>query len=1090
MALRLEDELLQAVVANDSRGVSELLAAGADANAGLFRGDFTALSAAVSNGSEEIVELLLQHGCNCCMTERVVEPESSGSAVSGSRVPDPDAARRSRHQWLKALKELGSRVLEVGAVSLARYTLRRVGWQNISRYRIIPLAAGHYLTYAIWAARFAFLRTDPLRQRYQQFTTYGVALFLISFPHRVWNAVTGRLSGDYAAASALGVRFPTFAMDLALSIPIRFATEVVVSHVKRVGTMWGYYGESADNLLNLIDTEFCQKWTPPGKVVLDAIFESKIDIERIVIRLLQADVLASKPYSKSLVALELCDLAIDRCWTQLLDFLVDNGAKAEGVPVRNLLETCKWPPLADAVAYAVPSANPLDFSEKAFEQVRAVQGGLRQPLWELLEPAGAFYRLMRSEKFQTLAVSGLPEDEATCVEMMYLLAQAGADPDAVYHGRNAAFHLVSLKQSPCSTKVLEHFLLLDRTPSPEEEQEEGEISRTMAKAMLLHEALNATQPVIEHVELLLRYGCDPGAENDEGRTPLHVAAYMNETTEAMKLSLEYGADPNDGGRTGSRPLVRALHDSSIEKFVFLLEHGADPEAKCEGKSILTKVVELDDNIVVLKYHLVRLLDLRYAVDVYEEDTNTSPALRAAVCQGNGPGYKEEILKILIKAIPEENLQEQLDDVLQFACKRDSDGSRRFNDGFTLFYLLYKGANPCVVQEGADTLLHILCESYAQSEHGHREDMKALLRRGVLDVNAPGNGGKRPLHVAVKSRRRDFVLLLLEYGVTVDTVDDDQNNPLHVLCSQNCPGHDISFTPAELEDSLHDPYYEGKRGGAALGFDSRRAHLEIKESLEQEEILQALLEAGADPMKQGAGGRNAFVMACVAGNSVLVAGILYWLGKSGGLQAQLEALSIRDSSNRSCLHLAAIKGYVRTVKVLLGISYLDRPRANEWRQKASTDEDGSNDEKNTEEEKKRQEDAYVQVHSSVPSFLQNRAMMWNGPLKSVRFSIGSERRRTDERIALPNVTVSDWDLSRSTVEKSWMTGHYEDKRGRTPLHYAAKNGHEKMVGLLLELTDVDLRGKDGEGRSAADLALEENHLDIYATLVELEQETRY
>ncbi|KAK3687857.1 ankyrin repeat-containing domain protein [Podospora appendiculata] len=875
-------------------------------------------------------------------------------------------------------------------------------------------------------------------------------------------------------------------MDLALSVPIRFAVDAAVSHVKRFGTMWGYFpqqNKSTASLLNLIDTEFCEKWAPPGRVVLDVIFESKIDIERIVIQLLQAGMLASRPYSKSLVALALCDLAIDRCWTQLLAFLVDNGAKVEDVPARHLLETCKWPSLAEAIAHAVPSANPIDLPEQAFEQVRAVQGGLNRHLWELLEPNGAFHRLMRSARFQTLAVSGLPEDEVVCKEMMYLLAGgAGADPDVVHHRSNAASQLVSLKQPPCSTGVLEHFLLLDRMPSSE--AVEGEVSRAIAKAMLLHEALNATQPVIEHVELLLRYGCDPGAENEDGRTPFHVAAYMNESTEAMKLLLEYGADPNDGGRTGSRPLVRALHDSSIEKFVFLLDHGADPEARCDGKSILTKVVELDDNILVLKYHLVRLLDLKYAVDVYEEDTNTSPALRAAAYQGNGPGYKEDILHTLIKAIPYKNVHEQLDDVLQFACKRESYGSRRSNDAFTLFYLLKKGASPSVVKEGADNLLHILCTTWSHSEHGHREDMRALLRRGVLDVNAPGNGGKRPLHVAVASRRRDFVLLLLEHGATVDTIDDDQNTPLHILCSRDCPEHDISFTSAELDDSLSDPYYEGKRGGAALGFDSRRAQLGIKESLEQEEILQALLEAGADPMNRGAGDRNALMMACAAGNSVLVAGILYWLGQSRGRQAQMEALSIKDSSNRSCLHLAASKGHLRTVKVLLSISYLDKPRPNEWRKKAVTDEDGSTDEKDTEEEKKRQEDAYVQVHGSMPSFLRNKAVIWHGPPESVRFSIGSERRKTDECIALPNVTLSEWDLSRSTVEKAWM-GHHEDNRGRTPLHYAAQNGHEKMVGLLLELTDVDARGKDGEGKSAADLALEENHLDIYATLVELE-----
>ncbi|KAJ7279154.1 ankyrin repeat-containing domain protein, partial [Mycena rebaudengoi] len=70
MPLRLEDELLQAVAENRRTDVEHLLARGADPNAGLF-GDHTALSIAVHNGNDEILDLLLHRGgLIACMREQ------------------------------------------------------------------------------------------------------------------------------------------------------------------------------------------------------------------------------------------------------------------------------------------------------------------------------------------------------------------------------------------------------------------------------------------------------------------------------------------------------------------------------------------------------------------------------------------------------------------------------------------------------------------------------------------------------------------------------------------------------------------------------------------------------------------------------------------------------------------------------------------------------------------------------------------------------------------------------------------------------------------------------------------------------------
>lgn len=49
-------------------------------------------------------------------------------------------------------------------------------------------------------------------------------------------------------------------------------------------------------------------------------------------------------------------------------------------------------------------------------------------------------------------------------------------------------------------------------------------------------------------------------------------------------------------------------------------------------------------------------------------------------------------------------------------------------------------------------------------------------------------------------------------------------------------------------------------------------------------------------------------------------------------------------------------------------------------------------------------------------------------------------------------------------------------GRTPLMLAASAGAEEMVALLLEL-GADVARRDGQGRTAADLAFENGHADL-------------
>ncbi|KAJ3540707.1 hypothetical protein NM208_g4940 [Fusarium decemcellulare] len=778
------------------------------------------------------------------------------------------------------------------------------------------------------------------------------------------------------------------------------------------------------------------------------------------------------PYNTSHTAGVLCTLAIKRCWDDVLRYLVDQGAVLDSQDTE-IPKTRTWPPMSQALAHILPTEGSIQFAPEIYQGLPIRDTSRRLP-WTDSDPIPGFHILVESEKFQRLACSSLEEYHSKCEDLMSILVDAGADPLAIHHKQDVAACLVVPKNEPCSTRVLRHFLSLH--PQRSWQRPPG----------ALHCALNSIRPNTEHVQLLLQNHYVPNEEDSRGFTPLHVAAYMNESTDAMKLLLERGAHPDDGGSEGFPPLIRTLYDNSLDKFLFLLEYGADAGLRHDGKSLLTNILQMSDTVVVLKYHLVKVLQHFRAVNVYEAETDTCPALCIGVTQRVEQGHKTKILDILVDNIPEHHLQTQLDKSLHFCCKPSEPRIFWTVNVDGLFYLLDKGADPRLARQGKDNLLHLICSKSRYTDHEHRGQFKALLGTGVLDLNSPGNKGRRPLHVAIGSSQRDFVLLLLEHGADTSIADDEGLTPIQTLCSQKCPEYDISYTLKTLEGCLNDTYYEGHRGEAASGFTFRSMKFDIKESLSQEEMLQSLLHHGADPLAKNRQGQNSLMLACKKGNTILVAGILHWLSQPERLStgALKTALHAKDSNRNSCFHLTAIGGHYRTLKVLLGLQFLVKPITNHWRLQAVRGEDSSASKQSSEEEKMRREEISYSRKQHTLSFLRDGLVTF-GKLDDVTFSIGGKWRTEEESITLPNVYIDEWGMERSTmVTKNFVLASEKNHQGKTPLHLAARRGHLDFVKVLLEITDQDVSVTDNQGKTAADCASEGNHFDIHSVLENL------
>ncbi|KAJ7279155.1 hypothetical protein C8J57DRAFT_1305719, partial [Mycena rebaudengoi] len=139
----------------------------------------------------------------------------------------------------------------------------------------------------------------------------------------------------------------------------------------------------------------------------------------------------------------------------------------------------------------------------------------------------------------------------------------------------------------------------------------------------------------------------------------------------------------------------------------------------------------------------------------------------------------------------------------------------------------------------------------------------------------------------------------------------------------------------------------------------------------------------------------------------------------------------------------------------------------------------------------QETAYERSGGRVPSFMMPHHIYFSGgDDDDVRLTVGDATRRRDhlDRLYLPNVSVSEWPDERSYEgDYSYYDSGFVpaekpvDVDGRTPLHLAAEGGRLEAVKYMLAFSGLKADVKDKEGKTAAELALENSFYDVYSVL---------
>ena len=388
----------------------------------------------------------------------------------------------------------------------------------------------------------------------------------------------------------------------------------------------------------------------------------------------------------------------------------------------------------------------------------------------------------------------------------------------------------------------------------------------------------------EITRLLLNHGANANAEVEGGETALHpVSRGKCDSQEngvgIAQLLLEYGVDVHAQDKHHDTALHEAAFNGRLEIAQLLLDHGANPNTENEqGATPLHSVSEGKYDSQEHGVCIARLL-LEHGVDVHAKDKDhDTPLLLAAL---KGRFQIAQVLPFILLYLWENNLFKILGPQV----------------------LLDYGANPNAKDVRGTTPLQSVSKGKYDSQ-GHGAGIARLLLEHGVDVHARDKRHDTPLHVAAFNGRLNITRVLLDYGANPDAGGEWGETMLHLVSrgEYDSQGHGLGIAQLFLEHGV-DIHAQDIHHNTALhsaGFSGRL------------KIVQILLEHGADVKSKNKLGKTPLHAVSRGKNGSQELGVgAAWLFLEYGVD-----IDAQDNYHDTALHLAAFRGWLEIVKLLL------------------------------------------------------------------------------------------------------------------------------------------------------------------------------
>ncbi|KAJ7407256.1 hypothetical protein BTVI_63885 [Pitangus sulphuratus] len=493
------------------------------------------------------------------------------------------------------------------------------------------------------------------------------------------------------------------------------------------------------------------------------------------------------------------------------------------------------------------------------------------------------------------------------------------------------------------------------------------------------------------VSLLLSRGANINAFDKKDRRAIHWAAYMGHI-EVVKLLVTHTAEVTCKDKKSYTPLHAAASSGMISVVKYLLDLGVDMnEPNAYGNTPLHVACYNGQDVVVNE-----LIDCGANVNQVNEKGFTPLHFAAASTHG------ALCLELLVCNGADVNIKTNKN---RGDLTKPSRAYKKSGDGFcTRAFCDMTRGNIFKLKEGFDidtpddfgrTCLH------AAAAGGNLECLNLLLNTGA-DFNKKDRFGRTPLHYAAANCNYQCLFALVGSGASVNDLDERGCTPLHYAAASDTDG----------------------------------------------KCLEYLLRNDANPGIRDKQGYNAVHYSAAYGHRLCLE--LAYHGHHQALEVLVQSLldlDVRNNNGRTPLDLAAFKGHVECVDVLIN------------------------------------QGASILVKDYVVKRTPIHAAATNGHSECLRLLIGNAEPQNAVDIQDGNGQINDNEGAAEMLIDTLGAGivNSTDSKGRTPLHAAAFTDHVECLQLLLGHS-AQVNAVDSSGKTPLMMAAENGQTNTVEVLV--------